>query len=75
MVKKFNEYLDSEMDRKDWPGAPEIDTRPKTDREKIQMIQNLYLDLDSGRISSDEMLSKLGDILGTNKSFPGPTKI
>lgn len=71
MIKKFNEYAGQEMDREEWPSAPTIPSKTATDREKIEMIKDLYVDCDRGKISHEEMMSKLGEILGSNRNFPG----
>lgn len=72
MIKKFNEYVGGEIDREEWPSAPDVKTSQNlTDREKIEMIKDLYRD----RISPEDLVSKIGDILDVDKKFPGPIKM
>ncbi len=74
-IKKFNELYgsDTEVDRSEWPNAPEIPDLVKSDKEKISLINNLYLDMKSNRISSDNFIKEVGEILSIhNDDFPGP---
>lgn len=76
MIKKFNEYASEEIDREEWPSAPDVKSSQNlTDREKIEMVKSLFDDCDCGKISPEDLVSKLGNILGRNKTFPGSTKM
>jgi len=69
-MKKFNEYFNDEMDRKEWPGAPEL--KPSmTDKEKLYALIDIYHQCDRGKISPEEMFSQMGEVIGVNKTFPG----
>jgi hypothetical protein len=73
-IKKFNELYgpDNEMDRDNWPNAPEISDPIRSDREKLSTINNLYLDMKSNRLSSNDFIKEIGKVLSThNDDFPG----
>ena len=73
MIKKFNEYASEEIDRGEWPSAPDLKSSQNlTDREKIETIKNLYIDCEDGRISPEDMVSKLGNILDVARQPPHP---
>ena len=76
MIRKFNELYGGggDTDRGDWPSSPEVPI-VRSDREKISLIRDLFIDLDSEELSSDEFISKIREILSiSEREFPG-TKI
>ncbi len=77
MIKKFNElYGGEDIDRSDWPNAPIISDKIKSDREKLALINNLYLDLESNRISQEEFVSGVKNTLGiSDGNFQGSIKV
>ena len=76
-IKKFNElYGGEEMDRGDWKEAPEVVPVKKTDKQKIDMIRDLYLDLEEGKMSLEEFSKGVKNILDiSSRNFPGSTKL
>jgi hypothetical protein len=77
MIKKFNElYGGEEMDRNDWPNAPKVANPERSDKEKLSMINNLYFDLESEKISSDDFINGVRNILSvSDRKFQGTTNL